>query len=462
MRNRKQRLLVAGSVMVVLSVGTAGCGAAKTSTSASSAKTITWFVRTQPAENKWEHTMIQQYEHLHPNIRISLIVVPHSEFDTKLDALFASGNPPDLFNHWGVDGFADYYAKAMIQPLTPYLKRYHFNIHQIPANVLSFVKKKGQYYGIPVTTAPMFIVYNKTLFAEHHLPFPPTSWNDKAWNYATFMHDVKILTTNVNNPNKETWGFSPWGYSWQPSWAYSWLWNGEPFRAKGGRTNESAYQTGIIKHADAAVNPGVVTAMNWINGMIKKKEAPVPTQAVYSGATDPMMSGRIGMEGDIIAWLVLAKSVHPSFKWGIAPLPWMSSTQPAGPRFTDVWMLAKGAPHPNATFQFMEFISSGKGLNEYIQDTDRLPVIPSAQHLTWSVISKTPGFSMSVSGLKQVILGGIKHSHESPNHTLVNFPQWYKVWHEETQAIWDGSSGVIPALKKVDSAWRAMIQSRVQ
>ena len=125
-------------------------------------------------------------------------------------------------------------------------------------------------------------------------------------------------------------------------------------------------------------------------------------------------------------------------------------------------MLAKGAPHPNATFQFMEFISSGKGLNEYIQDTDRLPVIPSAQHLTWSVISKTPGFSMSVSGLKQVILGGIKHSHESPNHTLVNFPQWYKVWHEETQAIWDGSSGVIPALKKVDSAWRAMIQSRVQ
>ena len=432
------------------------------SAAAAPTKTITWFVRTQPAENKWEATVVAQFEKLHPNIHVSEIIVPQSEFDTKLDALFAAGQPPDIFNHWGVDGFADYYAKGMIQPITSYIKKFHFNMSAISPNILKFGTKQGQVYGIPVTSAPSFIVYNKTLFQKYHLAIPPTSWTDRSWNYATFMHDAKVLTTNTGNPAKETWGFNPWGASWNPRWVYAWLWNGDPFTPAGGRTGEAAYRTGVITSADAASNPGVVSAVKWMAGMVSSHIAPVPGQAELSGAVDPMFSGRVGMEGDIMFWLAEAPTVKPNFKWGVAPLPWMTSTQPTGARFTDLWMLAKGARHPNAAFQFMKYISSGTGLREYLQATHRLPAVPSLAPLVFKGIAATPGFSMSMAGLKSVLLGGLKYSHESPNHTLISYPQWYHVWNAGTQRIWDGSAGVSTALHAIDTTWEGMIHSGVK
>lgn len=450
------------AMVAVLGVVLAAC-ASTTSGPVSSTKTITWFVRTQPAENAWEVQVIAQYEKLHPLVHIHRIIVPESEFDSKLDALYAAGTPPDIFNHWGVDGFADYYAKGMIQSISPYIKKYHFNINQIPAGVLKFSVHKGQYWGIPITTAPTFIVYNKTLFEKHHLPIPPTSWTDKSWNYKTFMHDAQVLTTNTGNAATETWGFNPWGASWGPRWTYAWLWNGDPFSKTGGRTNEAAYRTGVVTTADAATNPGVVDAVRWLAGLVKAHISPVPASGAAAGAApDPMFSGRVGMEGDIMFWLAEAPTIKPTFKWGLAPLPWMTSTQPTGPRFTDIWMLAKGASHPNTAFQFMEYISSGKGLDEYLAATHRLPAIPSLAPIVFKGIAATPGFSMSMAGLKQVLLGGVKYSHESPNHTLINYPQWYHVWNAETADIWDGSTSPSAALHTIDTDWQAMIKAGVK
>ncbi len=38
-------------------------------------------------------------------------------------------------------------------------------------------------YGIPILSMGSFLYYNRDLFDEAGVAYPPTDWNDESWNY---------------------------------------------------------------------------------------------------------------------------------------------------------------------------------------------------------------------------------------------------------------------------------------
>ncbi|HIC89784.1 MAG TPA: extracellular solute-binding protein, partial [Anaerolineae bacterium] len=103
--------------------------------------TVTWYVRSQPDEQPWEQDIvIPEFEKLHPNIKINLVIVPWDDFDTKMQAMFAAGEGPDIWSHWGPSGFQDYRIRGLIQDLTPYIEKDNFDLSDFIPEVLDKYK----------------------------------------------------------------------------------------------------------------------------------------------------------------------------------------------------------------------------------------------------------------------------------------------------------------------------------
>lgn len=127
-------------------------------------------------------------------IELILEIVDNDQAYDVLATQIAAGNPPDIVGPVGIRGRNAF--PGIFADLTPYIEANDYDLSDFdPALVEVYnVEGEGQ-IGIPFAVFPSFITYNKTLFDEAGLPYPPHEYGEPytTWEGETVPWDLNAL-----------------------------------------------------------------------------------------------------------------------------------------------------------------------------------------------------------------------------------------------------------------------------
>jgi multiple sugar transport system substrate-binding protein len=178
---------------------------------------ITWFVGlgsgTHPEDIVLEKAWVDKYNASQKDACVILNVVANTGSNSydALRAMVAGGNAPDIVGPVGKAGRASFQgAWADVKPLAD---KAGFDLTKYDPQLLEFTKDEGVLVGIPFALFPSFIYYNKKLFDEAKLPYPPHKvgdlYNGKPWDLATFQDVAMKLTVDKNGNDATSASFDP-------------------------------------------------------------------------------------------------------------------------------------------------------------------------------------------------------------------------------------------------------------
>ena len=141
-----------------------------TNTSAASAESGTvnlvaagW--SSSPAEEKLVRDGIATFEQQHPNIKVSLQLIP-GDYATKMRANVASGNVPDVFDIQPPMA-QEYVTGSKLLNLSPYLAKDNISASSYYASLMTpFDCADGTVFGIPKDWNSLGVFYNKSLLQK--------------------------------------------------------------------------------------------------------------------------------------------------------------------------------------------------------------------------------------------------------------------------------------------------------
>jgi multiple sugar transport system substrate-binding protein len=186
--------LLAGSI-AVLGLGACGSDAQSSATPGGKVSLEMWEGYTGAEAAAFTH-LVKQYETANPKVTISVLPVNNDDTLTKVQTAVAGGSPPDIAYLYG--SWAPNVAQIhQVVNLTSVVKRPGVNWDDFFVGERDVATVGSEVIGIPALVDNLAVVYNKTLFADAHLPAPSPSWT---WNQ--FESDALKLTV----PSKKQFG----------------------------------------------------------------------------------------------------------------------------------------------------------------------------------------------------------------------------------------------------------------
>jgi multiple sugar transport system substrate-binding protein len=246
----------------------------------------------------------ESFKAKHPDVNVRFETIPPGDYTQKLTFQLAGGNPPDA--GWMMEDAASTFANAgVLVDLAPTLNSvegYDFADFSEPA--MGLWQVDGNVWGVPFSTSPFVIFYNKELFDQAGVEDPLTLANNGEWDMTKFQEVAATL--------KEATG--KWGFEFKDGQGYDTRIMHAlmpPIRAYGGDVWTNG-ECGFDK-------PEAVAAVQQLHDMVFKDKSIVPP-----GETGDYFSGNAAMTINQISRASLMADA--GFDWGIAPLP----TGPAG------------------------------------------------------------------------------------------------------------------------------------
>lgn len=178
---------------------------------------IVWYIGlgtgSQPDQIPVEKAWAEKFNKSQTEACVVLTVVYNTGTNSydALKAMIAAGNAPDIVGPVGKMGRASFQgAWADIEPLA---KEAGFDLTKYDPALLEFTKDEGVLVGIPFALFPSMIYYNKALFDEAKLPYPPQKvgekYQGKDWNLETFTELARKLTVDKNGNDATNAKFDP-------------------------------------------------------------------------------------------------------------------------------------------------------------------------------------------------------------------------------------------------------------
>ncbi|WP_325063137.1 ABC transporter substrate-binding protein [Halovulum marinum] len=239
-----------------------------------------------------------------PGVTVNYETIPAGEYVQKLTFQLAGGNPPDL--GWMFeDAMPTFVGAGAVRELTPALESAEgYDLADFSEPAMGLWKKDDAIYGVPFSTSPFMIYYNKDMFDAAGLEDPLTLAGRGEWDMDKFREVAKALSEA-----NDAYGFEfkdGQGYDTRIMHALM-----PPIRAFGGfawRDGECGFN-----------KPEAVAAITMLHEMVFEDGSIVPP-----GEQGDYFSGGSAMTINQISRA--SKMPEAGFNWGIAPLP----TGPAG------------------------------------------------------------------------------------------------------------------------------------
>lgn len=139
--------------------------------------TITYFTFSAAPDHLAElDQMIAIFEESHPNITIEVETAPYEEYFTKLQALIAGGEAPDVFE-LNYENFVTFASKGVLADLSTEAEadpEFSADIYY-PRSLNAFNYNDRQ-LGLPATFSTVVLFYNKDLFDQAGVDYPAADW----------------------------------------------------------------------------------------------------------------------------------------------------------------------------------------------------------------------------------------------------------------------------------------------
>ncbi len=297
--------------------------------------------------------VIEQFEAENPDIRVDWIHIPEDYFQ-MLQIMIAGGTPPDVF--WlGTDIYRDFVYRGMVYDITerlaadPVLGAEDYFL-QPQENDRIFVGDSA--YGIGSCWVSMHLYYNKGLFDEAGLAYPPADPHNP-WTWEEFRDTAARLTIDnqgrnaldaeFDKNNIVQWGlfFPTW---WKPLMSVMWAHGGEVF-------NEDLTEFVLD-------DPKSLAGMENLAELFQMGIVPLSTVLEGVGMTAQQMlsTGRVAMHWDG-SW-ALQDLALLDFELGTGVLPVAEGETPVTPIQAHIHSIYANTAYPDESWELLRFISS--------------------------------------------------------------------------------------------------------
>ena len=295
-------------------------------------------------------TLVRAFEAEHPDIKVNRIHA--SDYDTKLNTMFAAGDPPDLF-YLRYEDLPKLSQMGLLMPLDDRIEaerqagddwtRDFFPIlldaYQYDGTSIA----NGPQYGIPKDFTPMLMYANLDLFRRAGIKVPYDGWT-----FDEFDEAMKKISA-LEDPNGKVYGsvLATWpGVLWNYIWAFGGdVFNGTDF-------------TDVRLDA-----PGAVAALEHIRRMrfVDKTAYNASSGDAQGLGEQEFFTGRIGVVGPIGRWRTPRFRDIDTFDWDVVPFPHNHGIKPASALAMTAWSISSTSKHPDESYKLLKFLCSPEG-----------------------------------------------------------------------------------------------------
>jgi len=177
---------------------------------------VKWYVGLgtggDPKQIDVQRQVVDQFNKSQERIYVALQIVDNRVASTTLATQIAAGNVPDIVGPVGTVGRATFDGNYL--DLTPYIQSSGMDLGVYDQAVVNAYNIPGQgQIGLPFAVFPSYIYFNKDLFDEAGLPYPPQDFGQlyqgREWNWDTLRDLSKQLTVDDRGNDATSPDFQP-------------------------------------------------------------------------------------------------------------------------------------------------------------------------------------------------------------------------------------------------------------
>jgi len=307
------------------------------------------------AQNK----VVADFNASHSDIQLEVEIVDNDIAYDTLKTKMAAGDAPDIVGPVGIRG-ANEFGNTWLD-LQPLVDETGYDLNQFPESVVDFYRVDGEgLVGIPFAVYPQIFYYNRELFDEAGLDYPPHKFGEPyadgdAWDYNKVRELGMELTVDGNgndatSPDFDASNIVQFGFDEQ--------WLGDARRIA------TMFGSGSIVDADGkAVMPDNWRAsLQWtFDSMWKDHFQPNSDQenSDLLAAGNPFDSGNVAM-AQTFTWYTCCISNVTT--WDIGVVPSYNGTTTAA-LHADTFRVLKSTQHPKEAFEVLTYLLDDASLD---------------------------------------------------------------------------------------------------
>jgi multiple sugar transport system substrate-binding protein len=342
---------------------------------------IRWFVGlgagTQPPQIPLEQEAVKKFNESQDKIYLAIEIIDNRQAFNALATRIASGDVPDILGPVGVRGRNGF--KGQLLDLTDLIAANKVDLSQYPKELVDYYNVEGQgQIGLPYAIYPSFIYYNKDLFDEAGLPYPPKQFGEqydgKEWNMDTLRELAMKLTVDEAGNDATSAEFNPdkiVQFGFHPQWV------NQDIRALG-----TLFGPGSVAGAEGQAQiPDTWRAATkwWHDAFFKDHFAPndAYVNSDAFGNSNVFNTGKLAMAWTHI-WYTGALDAPDKGQvknWDIAVVPTYNG-KPTSKLHADTFSIMKGTQHPQEAFEVLMYLLKSPELQ---QAYGAMPATKSAQ-----------------------------------------------------------------------------------
>lgn len=296
-------------------------------------------------------TLVEGFEADNPGVKVNRLHA--SDYMTKLNTMFAAGDPPDLF-YLPAEELPKMAGMGLLAPIDDVIaadvaetgEDWISDFFKVILDAYRFeggVIGEGPLYGIPKDFTPMVMYANLQLFQRAGLDVPYDGWT---WD--EFEEAMKKITA-LEDPNGEVYG------SVIASWALVlrdivWSHGGDYF-------NGSDFEDVTLDE------PAAIAALERIRRMrfVDQTSYNATSGDAQLLGEQEFFTGRIGVVGPIGRWRTPRFRSIDHFDWDVIPAPHTPGVPQSSAIATTAWSMSSTSDHPDEAFKLMKFLCGPAG-----------------------------------------------------------------------------------------------------
>ena len=390
--------------------------------------TLTWAFWGSPEEAVSHKLVADAFMKEHPEIKIETWNEPWDNYFTKIQALWASGDPkavPDIAFLWPTPKYA---AEGVLENLDPYIQKSGYNLNDYWGGLLESAKYKGSVYGFPRDIEVNVLYYNKALFDKAGVKYP-----DENWTWDDFLAAADKLTVKDSSGKVTQYALAMEGGKYD-----KWV------NQNGGAILDDYVNPSKCMMAD----PKSIAAIKFFSDMMNKGYAMRDADLSQAGGDQAVFqSGQAAMIIQNTSRVSSFNKANMNYDVAVVPIPkggkrWNAAGGAA-------WVMSAKSDNKDAAWTFLQWLQSKDGGEKlYTERGEIFPALQSAANSPAFMTDQPPANKKAIVAEAAASgVGGFGY-----------FPEWDEmdgtIITPALQKIWTGEAApeqALPAMcKQVD------------
>lgn len=327
--------------------------------------TITYWEKWTGFEGEAIRAVVDAFNARQAGVHVRLMTV--SEIQKKLLVATAGGDPPDLSGLYSrnVQVYAD---RGALAPLDEGIAQHGLRLDDFLPVYLKECRLRGKTYALPIAPMTLALHYNRAHFREAGLDpdRPPRNFRELE------AYSDKLTLRNPDGSFRRL-GFLPIEPGW---WNWSWIY------WLGGSLYD--YETKSI----TAYTPENVRALKWFYDFSGRHGVHrlMSFRGGFGNFASPQnafLAGKVSMILQGVWMHAFIKTFNPGLDWAAAPFPAYGDLKDVTLIESDVLVVPKGSPNPEAAMKFIAFAVSPEGQEILHLRQMKFPVLKKMPESFW-------------------------------------------------------------------------------